>query len=245
MEAIVLGFTDKNVKVRNVDSENVSYLKTNLKGLSEGDVLSIKIESSNFFQGFLFISGAVEKVNDTDYYFDECIKCGGGYNEPSKPLCIRCWRGLQGENTMHKELPQKERTFKKDSSLKKESNIYKDFRKKYPANYRARDGHWVRSKSEKIIDDILYRNRILHEYEKKIPGEKMLTDFYLPEYKVWIEFWGIDTSEYNIKREAKVDLYKTHGYHDRLIELTEIEMGSIDDVLEQKLLEFGVKIDLE
>ena len=43
-----------------------------------------------------------------------------------------------------------------------------DFRIKYPANLRTPDGHYVRSRAELLIDDFLYKNRIVHAYERKL-----------------------------------------------------------------------------
>lgn len=65
------------------------------------------------------------------------------------------------------------------------------FREKFEAKHRTRDGHFVRSRAEVIIDDTLYDYGLVHAYEKKVPVEEDLyTDFYLPKEKVYIEFWG-------------------------------------------------------
>ena len=57
-----------------------------------------------------------------------------------------------------------------------------DFRKKYPAEYRTKDGHYVRSKAELTIDDSLYLWGIVHAYEKKLPNteENVYSDFHIP-----------------------------------------------------------------
>jgi len=38
--------------------------------------------------------------------------------------------------------------------------------------YRTEDGHWVRSKAELIIDNWLYRGRIVHAYERRFFKKK-------------------------------------------------------------------------
>ena len=53
---------------------------------------------------------------------------------------------------------------------KTETETVNDFRKTYPAEYRTKDGHYVRSKAEQIIDDSLYLWGIPHAYEKKLPN---------------------------------------------------------------------------
>ena len=45
---------------------------------------------------------------------------------------------------------------------KSESNS-DDFRKKFPANLRTPDGHYVRSRAEILIDDFLYKNGLPSE----------------------------------------------------------------------------------
>jgi len=245
MEAIILELKEKTVKIKNVDTEKISYLyKTTPTGYP-GDVISIKVIESNFSGANLFLKGTVKKLNDSIYYFNECIKCARSYNAPGKPLCGVCWHNLKDDKPFSPREDKKDRTFTKDKLMHEEESIYKDFRKKYPTNYRAIDGHWVRSKSEKIIDDYLFRNRIVHVYEKRIPGERWLSDFYLPDYKIWIEHWGRDDEDYKIKRQQKKKSYQKHGFSDKLIETTEQEIGSAEDVLEEKLLKMGVKIRLE
>jgi len=106
--------------------------------------------------------------------------------------------------------------------------------------YRCDDGHLVKSKSEKAIDDWLYRNKILHAYERKVPiQEGLLTDFYLPELDVWIEHWGYNDDQYNARRKEKTLLYTK--YKLKLIQLTEEDSTHLDDVLPSALIKFGHK----
>jgi len=70
-----------------------------------------------------------------------------------------------------------------------------DSRLKYPAEYRCESGTYVRSISELCIANWLYANSIRFEYERAVFFEKSKrqahSDFYLPEYDVHIEFWGM------------------------------------------------------
>ena len=63
-----------------------------------------------------------------------------------------------------------------------------DFRKKYQAEYRTRDGRFVRSKSEGRIADWLYDHKVRYEYERKV-ADGIVCDFYLPDIDTYIEFW--------------------------------------------------------
>ena len=112
-----------------------------------------------------------------------------------------------------------------------------DFRKEYPRKYRTQDGHYVRTKSEAIIDDWLYSHNIVHAYERKLPIEEdMYCDFFIPKGKCYIEYWGIENEEYLNRKKKKCELYRRHELN--LIELTEKDIEHIDDVLPKKLRQF-------
>ncbi|RLI39554.1 hypothetical protein DRO69_14140 [Candidatus Bathyarchaeota archaeon] len=112
-----------------------------------------------------------------------------------------------------------------------------NFRKKYPRKYRAQDGHYVRTKSEAIIDNWLYNHLIVHAYERKVPiEENMYCDFFIPQGKCYIEYWGMKEKQYLKRKKKKRDLY--HNYKLNLIELTEKDIENIDDVLPKKLMQF-------
>lgn len=115
-----------------------------------------------------------------------------------------------------------------------------EFRKKFPATYRAKDGHFVRSKGELIIDNWIYEAKIVHAYERKIPIEEDLyCDFWIPTGKVYIEYWGLDDQEYLGRKEKKLLIYRKHNFN--LIQITDRDVSNIDDILPAKLRDFGVK----
>ena len=117
-----------------------------------------------------------------------------------------------------------------------------DYRKKYPTDIRCDDGHYVRSKSEKIIDDWLYSHRIVHAYEKKVffqedPSENLYSDFFLPDGDVYIEFWGLnDKEDYLERKEHKKSLY--YKSKKNLIELDERHVNILDDILPRELAKY-------
>ncbi len=100
-----------------------------------------------------------------------------------------------------------------------ETEIVDDFRKKYPAEYRTKDGHYVRSKAELTIDDSLYLWGIPHAYEKKLPNttENIYSDFHIPsgsgrQKAVYIEYWGMEKDErYNQRKSKKIEVYHQLG----------------------------------
>lgn len=118
-----------------------------------------------------------------------------------------------------------------------------DVRKKFPADYRTRDGHYVRSRAEALIDDWLYISGLVHAYERKLPVEEdVYSDFYLPQGKVYIEFWGLEGSpDYDERKSKKIEIYRKYQY--RLIELGDKDLLNLDDVLPRALLQHGIVTD--
>lgn len=118
--------------------------------------------------------------------------------------------------------------------------IKKSFSKKYipetASSFKCIDGHIVRSKAELIIDNYLYNHNIAHEYEKKIKihGNSILYDWYLPEFEVFIEYWGYYGKNYMKRKEEKIRLYKKGKLN--LISIEEIMFKDIYENLENLLI---------
>ncbi|KOO13895.1 glycerol kinase [Vibrio xuii] len=115
------------------------------------------------------------------------------------------------------------------------------FRQKFEAKHRTLDGHYVRSKGELIIDNWLYMNGIVHAYDRQLPIEQdVLSDFYLPSGKVYLQYWGSDTGEVSeTERQAIRQVYEQHNF--ALIEILPEEVSQLDDVLPARLKAFGIK----
>lgn len=124
---------------------------------------------------------------------------------------------------------------------------WSDFRKKFPPNYRTRDGHVVRSRAEVIIDNALYYHRITHAYERKLPvQEEVYSDFYIPSHNggkaVYIEYWGmLDDQKYANRKKIKRDIYAQNELN--LIEIDDKHIENLDDYLPKMLLKFGIRVD--
>lgn len=115
-----------------------------------------------------------------------------------------------------------------------------DFREKFKATLRTMDGHYVRSKAEMLIDNWLYMAGIVHAYERKLPIEEdAYCDFYLPQGKVYIEYWGLEDKKYTDRKKQKKAIYKKYNFS--LLELTEKEVKNLDDILPKMLLEYGIQ----
>ena len=125
---------------------------------------------------------------------------------------------------------------------KQKAKTTNDIRKKYDTlEYRTEDGHYVRSKAELIIDNWLYNKAIVHAYEKKLPTEEnLLSDFYIPQKNIYIEYWGYENEDKYLKRKKiKQKIYKKYDFN--LKELNDSDIQNLDDTLPKLLLKFGIK----
>ena len=134
-----------------------------------------------------------------------------------------------------------------------DSNIeWLDYRRVYPMNIRCKDGHYVRSKAEKLIDDYLFDNQIIHVYEKKVINEDndetYYPDFYLPyagrligqTKGIYIEFFGLeDNKKYLATEKKKIAYYKSMDYD--VIEVRERNIDNIEDFLEEQIRKINKK----
>ncbi len=78
------------------------------------------------------------------------------------------------------------------------------------SKFKTLDGHIVKSKGELIIDNYLYILGFNHIYEKKIKILKkpVKCDWYLPDYDIYIEYWGFHGKNYLKRKKEKIKLYK-------------------------------------
>lgn len=100
------------------------------------------------------------------------------------------------------------------------------------------DGHKVRSKGELIVDDYLHLIGLEHEYEKiiRVDGSPIKVDWYLPESKVYIEYWGFHGKNYEKRKEEKLKLYRKGKL--KLISIENFMFEDIYSYLEHELKKF-------
>ncbi|MHA2402241.1 MAG: hypothetical protein ACXADH_04555 [Candidatus Kariarchaeaceae archaeon] len=98
-------------------------------------------------------------------------------------------------------------------------------------------GEVVRSKGEQLIANYLFQNRIAYQYESTIKG--MLTDFYLLDHHIAIEYWGMvqakgdEGKKYRENMKYKMVKYQT--FNIPLISLYPKELKRLDQVFPAKL----------
>lgn len=91
------------------------------------------------------------------------------------------------------------------------------FTTKYGVESITKKGELVKSRSEKYIADYFYDNQINYIYEKPFEkgfwifkNELAKPDFYLPDYDVYVEYWGlIDNKDY-----FQLMRFKMRSYHE-------------------------------
>jgi hypothetical protein len=104
-------------------------------------------------------------------------------------------------------------------------------------------GTLVQSDGERKIADYLARHDIAFRYDERmriIDGYAIRPDFYLPEFDVYIEYWGMDTIDYRIGMLKKLKLYQQQGK--RLISLYREDKPHLEEVLHTKLSRY-VRLD--
>lgn len=129
-------------------------------------------------------------------------------------------------------------------------------------SYTTLRGETVKSQAEKMIADFLFTHQVEYQYESLAewaetdPEKGAYTpDFYLPEYDVYIEHWGLDkdgevapwfswtTEEYREKLYWAREQFENHDYE--LVETYEFEReaGQLERALESRLRNAGVPLD--
>ena len=116
----------------------------------------------------------------------------------------------------------------------------------YEGIYTCKDGHIVKSKSEREIDNYLFEHNIQHAYEKDLPygakeNEVLHPDFCLTNFPdngdvTYLEHWGYNENnmQYTKTKKFKIPIYEELGI--TLICTNEkTDANKIDSVLDRKL----------
>jgi hypothetical protein len=101
---------------------------------------------------------------------------------------------------------------------------------------RSKDGTWVQSDGERRICEVLDSDGIKYRYDERfriLDGYAIRPDFYLPEFDVYIEYWGMETTDYKIGMLKKQKLYQQQGK--KLISLYPDDKPRMQEVLLAKL----------
>ncbi len=103
-------------------------------------------------------------------------------------------------------------------------------------NIRTESGTWVQSDGERRIANFLHQHSINFRYDERmriIDNYAIRPDFYLPEFDLYIEYWGMDTAKYKIGMLKKQQLYQSEGK--KLVSTYFQDKPNLEEVLQQKL----------
>jgi len=169
----------------------------------------------------------------------------------------RCiWTMTELGERLYNSIDYYENYFNIDISkfLDNEEEIKKEFKEdlneKFPATFKFKtiDGHYVHSEAEQTIDNFLFRNGIIHAYEKRLPGDKCFyCDFYIPpgnkiNQPIYIEYWGMENDEAcSETMKKKLEIYKREQL--QLIEITKNNLNNLKAYLTEKLQLFHVLLE--
>ncbi len=157
-------------------------------------------------------------------------------SEQAKHHCRRCGAQVDAD-----EYARSRRAFQRVFCDKCFDEVYLDRRNfdtrvELNKTVRAPDGTFVQSAGERMIAEFLNRHGIVYRYDERmriIEGYAIRPDFYLPEFDVYIEYWGMDTIDYKIGMLKKLKLYQQEGK--RLISLYREDKPRMEEALRAKL----------
>ncbi|MFH1656525.1 MAG: hypothetical protein ABH956_01990 [Candidatus Nealsonbacteria bacterium] len=100
---------------------------------------------------------------------------------------------------------------------------------------RTRKGR-VRSFAERRLVKFFERNNIEYIYEKKliIEGHTVYPDFYLSEYDVYVEFWGMVNVSERYKRIMQFKKRKYREYQIRVISIYPTDFYGLDKIFRKR-----------
>lgn len=159
--------------------------------------------SKNEQSGISELSKKTFTISDQE---SKCITCGKQTN--GFLFCVTCYKKYKNKQLLVKINKCSEIELLDDS---------------YEGVYVCDDGHVVKSKSEREIDNYLFKNKIQHAYEKAllVDNNENLTihpDFCLPNFKgngidVYIEHWGYNENniKYTETKKYKISKYRELG----------------------------------
>jgi len=100
-------------------------------------------------------------------------------------------------------------------------------------------GEHVRSKAERMIADYLTKQDIVYQYEKTAKTNAIILkekisrpDFFLPDYGIYIEYWGLQHADDSIFRKdyERTMKWKMAQYHKNKIKFISLYPNNLDNL---------------
>jgi len=182
-----------------------------------------------------YVEEKISNTEEKDEVIVKCIGCGK-QTKNGHLFCYDCYKKYKDKQLLVKINKCTEITILDES---------------YEGVYKCKDGHIVKSKSERDIDNYLFDHGIPHAYEKvvSIDGDKnhdLHPDFCLPNYSgkgkdVYIEHWGFNSNNRDYYKSKKYKIAKYVELGLTIISTNESDMNDPEAALNRKLknFEFG------
>ena len=118
--------------------------------------------------------------------------------------------------------------------------------KQYGIKTSTLKGEEVKSRAEGFIADYFNRNNINYEYERKAESKGFIfskeishPDFYLPDYDVYVEYWGlVDADDKKVRSNyVRIMKWKMKQYYDNDIKFISIyprNLKNLDWIFKKK-----------
>ncbi|WP_299177743.1 hypothetical protein [uncultured Neptuniibacter sp.] len=108
--------------------------------------------------------------------------------------------------------------------------------------YPCCDGHRVNSTAEQKIDNWLYLAGLTHAYQRPLPFDvTLVSDFYLPQCQLYIEYWGRDNPAAGLSKKMQVKEILAQNQC-QVIELDDEDLDNLEEVLPRRLLKFNIEV---
>ncbi len=159
----------------------------------------VKEYAEEHFEDLVVLEDDEYEENFESYSPGFCICCGEEKENSEHFLCSKCYKEYRNKELVISLIKAKE---------------IKVHESRYYNKYKCEDGHVVKSKSERAIDNFLNKYKIRHYYEPELsinndPNYLIHPDFYLPDKNIYIEHWGMDNDEqYKESMSYKLDIYR-------------------------------------
>ena len=121
---------------------------------------------------------------------------------------------------------------------------------KYGIRSITQTGEYVRSKAEQTIADYLTKRNLVYQYEKTAYTDDFFIfkqtishpDFYLPQYDMWIEYWGLlhakdRRTRKNYERQMRYKIAKYRENNIKFISLYPDNLSNLDYHFRRKFKE--------
>jgi hypothetical protein len=169
-------------------------------------------------------SGPRWYMKNRKYCSNKCVgERNKGDNNPAKQLNSRkkISKALTGRH-LSQSTKDKKSLYLKNLYIKhpERLKIFVDAGKKNTQQYITASKYKVRSMAEREIANWLFKNNIFFLYEEiiiRLDGYNFIPDFYLPKYKLYIEYYG------NFRHDNRRTLLKKYLYKKYKIKVLQID----------------------